>query len=178
MRESEAMALLPDEAALHGAESQRIMSIMFASNGPTKTDQGRIGDWVIIIVEQAADPRLCPISWYLLYVELRGNHPSRFLFVRTDQSTSKMSNKVPSQRLKMRCTQAGLPGAELSSLCLRHADATAAAAGRACERLIKLHGRWKSDCVRVYIKESLKNRLSVSRAMCMRQSPHKATQAS
>jgi len=163
MRESEAMALLEDEAVTRDVDGKKVMSFLFASNEPTKTDQGRIGHWVI--AEQADDMRLCGISWYLLYKELRGDHPSPFLFCPEGKSTSRMSDTLPNQRLKVRCAQAGLPAAEFSSHCLRHGGATAAADGGALERLLKLHGRWKSDCVRVYIKESLQNRLSVSRAL-------------
>ena len=108
--------------------------------------------------------RLCPISWYHLYLELRGEHQSPFLFVRADKAKSRLADRVPNQRLKVRCAQAGLDSAEFSSHCFRHGGATAAAAGGAVERLLKLHGRWTSDAVRVYIKESLGNRLSVSRA--------------
>ena len=163
MRESEAMALREDEAVLRDVDGKKVMSFMFASNEPTKTDQGRSGDWVI--AEQADDMRLCAISWYLLFKELRGGHPSPFLFCSEGKSRSRLSNKLPNQRLKVRCAQAGLLAAEFSSHCLRHGGATAAADGGALERLLKLHGRWKSDCVRIYIKESLRNRLSVSRAL-------------
>ncbi len=60
MRESEAMALLEDEAVLRDIDGKKVMSIMFASNELTKTDQESIGHWVI--VEQADDMRLCAIS--------------------------------------------------------------------------------------------------------------------
>ena len=40
--------------------------------------------------------------------------------------------------------------------------ATAAAAAHAPRDMIKLHGRWKSDCVDNYIEVSAKDRLALS----------------
>ena len=101
---------------------------------------------------------------------MRGGRKSPYLFVngrQADKSVSKLGDKLPNQRLKARCRQVGLDPAEFSSHCLRHGGATAAAAGGAIERLLKAHGRWRSDCVRVYITDTLRNRLLVSRAMML-----------
>ena len=44
----------------------------------------------------------------------------------------------------------------------RKGGATAAAAAGVEERLIRRHGNWRSECVHIYIAETLKNKLSVS----------------
>ena len=80
---------------------------------------------------------------------------------------SRLGLALPNSRLKVRCAQAGIDAAQYSSHSLRHGGATAASVGGAIERLIKAHGRWKSDCVRVYIHDSLQEKLSVSRAMSL-----------
>ncbi len=166
MRESEAVALRLTDLQLHDFEGKKLLTMLFATHEPTKNDPESKGDCVV--AEQATDTRICPISWYLLYLELRGDRKSPYLFVsgsEANKSAAKLGEKLPNQRLKARCEQVGLNPAEFSSHCLRHGGATAAAAGGAIERLLKAHGRWKSDCVRVYITETLRNRLLVSRAM-------------
>ena len=48
----------------------------------------------------------------------------------------------------------------------RSGGASAAAAGGVSDRLLGKHGRWKNDKSRDrYVKDSVKNRLSVTRAM-------------
>jgi integrase len=168
MRESEAVALRLSDLKTQEFDGNKILSMMFATHEPTKNDPESKGDCVV--VEQAEDVRLCPITWTSLYLELRGDRKSPYLFVngrQADKSVSKLGDKLPNQRLKARCRQVGLDPAEFSSHCLRHGGATAAAAGGAIERLLKAHGRWRSDCVRVYITDTLRNRLLVSRAMML-----------
>ncbi len=58
-----------------------------------------------------------------------GNFKSPFLFVsgsQANKSVSKLGDKLPNQRLKARCWQAGLDPANFSSHCLRHGGATEA----------------------------------------------------
>jgi integrase len=163
MRQSEAVELRLTDLMLETVDSKKVMFMLFATHTPTKNDKESKGDCVV--VEQTEDVRVCPISWYLLYLEMRGDHKSPFLLVGSGKSAARMGERLPNQRLKTCCKRAGLDPAEFSSHCLRHGGATAAAAGGVIERLLKAHGRWKSDCVRVYITDTLRNRLSVSRAM-------------
>lgn len=163
MRQSEAVELRLTDLMLETVDSKKVMFMLFATHAPTKNDKESRGDCVV--VEQTEDVRVCPISWYLLYLEMRGDHKSPFLLVGSGKSAARMGERLPNQRLKTCCKRAGLDPAEFSSHCLRHGGATAAAAGGVIERLLKAHGRWKSDCVRVYITDTLRNRLSVSRAM-------------
>ena len=49
---------------------------------------------------------------------------------------------------------------------LRSGGVTQAAQNRISERLLKTHGRWKSDLSKDgYIKDSLDNRLSISKSL-------------
>ena len=168
LRESEAMNLLLDDVQLMTIDGKRVLVVFVETS---KTDQGGEGD-CIFLEENTAQPLRCVVSWYLLYRELRGRHASPLLFApatdgmrRTKAAKSKLNEALPNTRLKVWCRRAVLEPSEWSSHSLRHGGATAAAARGICERLIMLHGRWKSTCVRIYIHESVQARLTVSRAI-------------
>ena len=168
LRESEAMNLLLDDIQLMTIDGKRVLVVFVETS---KTDTGGEGD-CIILEENTVHPLRCVISWYLLYLERRGQHASPFLFApategmrRSKAAESKLHEALPNTRLKVWCRKASLDPSEWSSHSMRHGGATAAAAGGICERLIMLHGRWKSTCVRIYIHESVQARLSVSRAI-------------
>lgn len=165
-RQSEAMHLLYTDIDAVMVEGKRVLRVFFATHEPTKTDPERRGD--CILVEESENPLTCLVAWYRLYLNLRGQHKSEYLFVRAtgdDSAPRRLALSFPNARLKIRCREAGIDEAQYSSHSLRHGGATAASIGGVIERLIKAHGRWKSDCVRVYIHDSLQTKLSVSRAM-------------
>jgi hypothetical protein len=61
-------------------------------------------------------------------------------------------------------TQAGLEQTKFGLHSLRSGGVSEAAHNRIPERLLKAHGRWKSDIAKDgYIKENMRNRLSVSK---------------
>ena len=168
LREAEAMNILLEDVQLMSIDGKRVLVIFVETS---KTDQGGEGD-CIILEENTAHPLRCAVSWYLLYLEMRGQHVSPFLFApttdgkrRSRAAESKLNEALPNTRLKSWCRKASLEPSEWSSHSMRHGGATAAAAGGICERLIMLHGRWKSTCVRIYIHESVQARLTVSRAI-------------
>lgn len=166
-RQSEAINLRCSDIDVVVVDGKRVLRIFFATHEPTKNDREMRGD--CILVEETDTPVTCLVAWYLLYLKLRGRHSSEFLFVSSrsgaGESVKRLGLSLPNQRLKVRCRGAGIDEGQYSSHSLRHGGATAASAGGVIERLIKAHGRWKSDCVRVYIHDSLQTKLSVSRAM-------------
>lgn len=168
LRESEAMNILLEDIQVMTIDGKRVLVVFVETS---KTDLGGEGD-CIILEENTAKPLRCIVSWYLLYLEIRGRHASPFLFVpatdgvrRSRAAESKLHEALPNARLKIWCRKASLDPSEWSSHSMRHGGATAAAAGGICERLIMAHGRWKSTCVRVYIHESIQSLLTVSRAI-------------
>ena len=166
-RQSEAINLRCTDIDIVTVDGKQVLRVFFATHEPTKNDPERRGD--CILIEESENALSCLVAWYRLYNQLRGRHRSEYLFVSSvgggAGSCKRLGPGLPNSRLKARCTQAGIEAAQYSSHSLRHGGATAASAGGVIERLIKAHGRWKSDCVRVYIHDSLQVRLSVSRAM-------------
>ena len=162
-RQSEAINLRCSDIDVVVVDGRQILRVFFATHEPTKNDPERKGD--CILIDESDSAVTCLVAWYRLYMGLRGKHASDYIFVSGRQGVRRLGLQLPNNRLKVRCRQAGIEPAQYSSHSLRHGGATAASVGGVLERLIKQHGRWKSDCVRVYIHDSLQIKLSVSRAM-------------
>jgi len=139
----------------------------------SKTDQYKKGDNVVIAKTEPEE--LCPvhcIKAYLTAASIPGGS-SDFLF-----RNVYMSKKSNSYQLRkgnhMSYTRAreiflsklevmGYDSRKYGLHSFRSGGATAAAAAGVSERLIKKHGRWRSDiCKDMYIHENESNRLSVS----------------
>ena len=77
-----------------------------------------------------------------------------------------MSQETPRHRLHYWLNQIGVADpSEYGFHSLRAGGASEAARAGVHEREIKLHGNWKSDAVRVYIRPQIEERLAVSAAM-------------
>ena len=168
-RQSEAINLRSTDIDVVVVEGKQVLRVFFATHEPTKNDPERRGDCAL--VEESENALTSLVAWHRLYSKLRGTHSSDYVFVSSKggakESVRRLGLTLPNARLKVRCRGVGIDEAQYSSHSLRHGGATAASAGGAIERLIKAHGRWKSDCVRVYIHDSLQAKLSVSRAMSL-----------
>ena len=165
LRESEAVSLRLEDVYVEEVNpGHPVLFVWVGTQDPTKTDQGCRGEY-IILDSNPGNPLECAVSWYLRYRDMRGSHQSPFLFSTSPGNTTKMSSRAPNAILKRWVRKLGLDPAEFSSHSARHGGATAAAAEGVQERLLKRHGRWKSDQVRVYIHETLANRLGVSQAI-------------
>ena len=78
-----------------------------------------------------------------------------------------MSPDTPRGRLKAWLELIGVEEiTEYGFHSLRAAGATDAARAGAEEREIKAHGNWKSDAVKLYIRQSTRDRLRVSKLLC------------
>ena len=163
LRESEAINLRDDHVWFATTDQGvRVLCIWIQSS---KTDQEQVGE-LVILEENLTDVRICPVAWFLRYKSMKAYHPSEWLLVSTTSLANKaLKNSLPNDRLKIWMGKIGEQAQDWSSHSLRHGGATSAAAMGIGERLLKVHGRWRSNCVRVYIHDSLESRLSVSRAI-------------
>jgi len=167
LRESELVAL-----RMHGEnedvwlenfkeEGGKEYEVLFVYVEKSKTDQERRGH--TIVVGPAEDPSICPIALFKQWRKVRWqDHP--YLF-HAKSAERKMSSQTPNGRLKARLSRIGEDATKYGSHSGRRGMATAAAASRVQERLMRKHGNWKSDCIYRYIEESMSNRLQVSAAV-------------
>ena len=142
LRESEVMALKREEVWIHVQQNgERVLCVYLGglqSFTPTKTDQGRQGE-LIVLAENRENRLLCPVAWYLRHEEMRHEHKSPFLiadFIQTHKM-SKMSNELPNLVMKRWITRIGDDPKRFSSHSGRHGGATAAAEMEVAERLIR-----------------------------------------
>ena len=137
--------------------------VLFVFIEKSKTDQARVGH--SIIIGQSEDPKLDVISWFKLAVKAHPFGSGDYFFCNT-KTGARLSDKTPCHIIKDWLGRIGIKDPEsYGSHSCRRGGATAAAAAGIEERLIKRHGNWKSNSVRLYIDESMKNRLSVSLEM-------------
>ena len=140
----------------------------------SKTDVYRRGN-SITIAKTGVD--MCPVMWMKRYLDLAeiSFKPEDFVFrsIRYFKSLNKYKlcsvNKPISYTRARELLHEALStvGADVKSFglhSLRSGGVTSGAANNVSDRLLKIHGRWKSDISRDnYIKDSLENRLSVSK---------------
>lgn len=138
----------------------------------SKTDQYREGAWVIIA---ATGKPTCPVAMlnkYMLLGDIIPGSSEEYLFRALTLKKSlkkyvlrggKLSYTTCRDLFKAALSSIGLDSSYFGLHSLRAGGASAAAALGISDRLFKKHGRWKSDSAKDgYVKESLKNQLSVS----------------
>lgn len=139
----------------------------------SKTDQYRAGDEIFIA---RTFSRLCPVAWIERYLELTGQNKfsPKFLFraLRFDKRQDRIviidaNNKISYTRVREVLRQAlvkvGRDPNVYGLHSLRAGGVTAAVMNGISRRLYKLHGRWSSDAVDSYIKDTLRSRLQVTK---------------
>lgn len=130
----------------------------------SKTDQAGQGQFVFL--HSHADSHVCPVR--CLYA-LSSMTPLGLLtgpiFKTHQHSHQPLSKSTMLTRMKHRLAAMGLPPQPFGLHSLRSGGATAAAQQQVPERMIKVHGRWTSDTVRVYTCAVPEDRWSVSLAM-------------
>ena len=134
-----------------------------------KNDQSREGN-VIHISELSSI--CCPVFNTAMYIQTLGLGPDDYLICKLAK-TKKSHNAIGSHKMSdshirknfKEMVKKPLPhSTNISPHSLRAGGASAAAENGTSDRLISKHGRWKSEGARNgYIKDSLKNRLSVSK---------------
>jgi integrase len=163
LRESEVVSLKRADVRLNDDRGQLYLSVFVNTS---KTDPGGEGD-LVVIEANIRRPRLCIVQTYLDYC-IRRNPAATFLFhssLKNANLKKPLSSTLPCDRLKFWLGRLGVDPSPYGSHSCRRGGTTAAAAAGISERLLQRHGRWKSLCVRIYIVEHLRHRLSVSRAI-------------
>ena len=130
----------------------------------SKTDQAGQGQFVFL--HSHADSRVCPVrSLYRLSCMTPPGLLTGPIFRTHQHAHQQLSKSTMLTRLKHRLEALGLPPQLFGLHSLRSGGATAAAQQQVPERLIKLHGRWTSDTVRIYTCAVPQDRWLVSLAM-------------
>lgn len=120
-----------------------------------------------LVGERAPEDPLCMVRCMEEYLAGTNDVPGGAPLFMTEAG-AKMSGDTPNGRLKVWLRALHLPETDVSTYgfhSLRAGAATEAARAGVHERHIKLHGNWKSDAVRVYIRPDVSDRLRVSGAL-------------
>ena len=139
----------------------------------SKTDQYRDGAWVVIA---RTTTKVCPVKMTERYFTLGGISGSPELHLFRGITRSKNGVKLRKQGgisytrmrelLLEKLEKIGLDPKQYGLHSLRAGGATAAANAGVPDRLFKRHGRWRSENAKDgYVKDSLANRLSVTKDM-------------
>ena len=168
-RYNELCNITPNHIVFH---SQYIRRIFVPRS---KTDIYREGNYVYI---SAPGSQYCPVSVLRKYMNLAGIHDNSDLplfrplvFHRSDSSYTlrdgKMSYSSCREILRDSLKQLGLNPDDYGLHSLRSGGITSVvhnSCNSVSERLLKLHGRWKTDAAKdMYVEESLNNRLRVTK---------------
>ena len=138
-----------------------------------KTDVYRRGNNVVIA---KTNGKACPVSWLLRYISLAElRYDNEDFIVRAiryfkSKNVYKLINVnrplsyTRARELLINClTVLGLDSSKFCLHSLRSGGTTAAAANNISDRLIKEHGRWKTEFSKDgYIQDTISNQLSVS----------------
>jgi site-specific recombinase XerD len=138
--------------------------VLFVFLESSKTDQYRLG--TTILIGKGQEESSCPLYWYKLYASLKDPNEKAFFHMAPEarrQSNTFMAPGTINTLFKKKLKAAGIQ-TYLTSHSLRAGGVTAALRAGVDLRLVKHHGKWKSDAVLVYITESIANQLSVSKA--------------
>lgn len=121
-----------------------------------------------IIVGPDIDPRIDPLKWYNLLLKLR-NANCIALFHRIDHRTNDdggfLSTPTFNSIVKNRLSAIGVEDPQFGGHSARAGGATEAAKRLVETRLIKRHGRWKSDAVYIYIHDDKIGELHLNAAL-------------
>ena len=134
----------------------------------SKTDQLRKGD-ELVIVRTGSDT--CPVSMLEQYMEMARIPSNSRLFLFRHITKTKEGERLKDggvlstlrELFKAKVRQLGYPADKFGLHSLRAGSATAAANADVPDRLLKRHGRWKSENAKDgYVDDSVERRLSVS----------------
>jgi hypothetical protein len=157
MRESEAATLEEADIWLEHIEKEEVL---FVKVETSKTDKERRGH-TIVVGKAEHHPTICPVDRFKIAVARRPESKKFFCRPNGKALYAAEPNKILKKLLLSRPdVDASLYG----SHSLRKEGCTAAAAAGVELTLLKRHGNWKSDAVFTYIKNSMKERLSVSKS--------------
>lgn len=107
---------------------------------------------------------MCPVWWYRLYTKVL-SQGAVFLFHPIGEPLGQLSKSTPNFTAKKALRAIGVDAQNYGSHSCRKGGCTAAVEAGVDLRKVSKHGRWKSNAVEVYVKDSLDSKLAVTRAM-------------
>jgi len=123
------------------------------------------------------DDILCPVHALLSYQALIPSKlraiPTCPVFLSTPHTTQVVDHRSMSATLKQRLTTLGLDATHYGWHSWRRGGTTAMFAAGVAETMIQSHGRWASDCYRIYLDTSVSLEHSLIPTQLLRSSPSK-----
>lgn len=158
-----------DEACVHFPPEMTGQQLVWLRISSSKTnsqrqrrDADRAGDTVVIGPDM--NPDLCPVRWFLRWKVIR-DKSAKFLFPSQNKNnTESIGRSRFSETVKDLCAGANIKTV-LTGHSARAGSATDAIRRGVDLKIVKDHGRWKSDAVFLYIKDDTAARLKVSVAL-------------
>lgn len=143
-------------------EGSRVCFLRVHVNRMAKNDKERRGH-ERLIAERAGEPEWCVVRRMREYLRLERNREEPLF---PTAKGGQMRPDTPRGRLKTWLEWIGVEDVgEYGFHSLRAAGATDAARAGAEEREIKAHGNWKSDAVKLYIRQNTTDRLRISKLL-------------
>jgi len=153
LRRSEAVGLNNEDMILgeETFEGRKVRTLSLTIRKSKTNPEGLEEKQVTAKIYESDDFTCCPISWWLLYNEIKPNHGQKDPAFQTD-SGDRLSIGTPAQRLKEWARKAGISG-KISSHSLRRGAATEASAKGADIDELRILGRWtrNSSSVNIYV---------------------------
>ena len=162
LRESEAVALGPRDVECLVIENEECLVVRVAKQ-TTKVRRGNT-----IVVAMSTDKSICPVYWFKL-LESRRDSRATSWFHTISRAGSKqpraLSKNTPYRIVKKWLKRINIDPTGYGSHSCRRGGVTAAVAANVEMLLVARHGNWTSDAVFLYVSDSHKRKLTVSRAI-------------
>lgn len=133
----------------------------------SKTDQAGSGKTVVVAMDP--DHRICPVRWYWWWMQQRdARAPHLFHSVggKKEEVPNGITGQTLTKAIQKQLERLGFPEPEkYGSHSCRKTGVTRAFEAGVSEDLLKRHGRWASDAVRIYNQPSRETMLTVSKAI-------------
>jgi hypothetical protein len=162
LRESEAIALEPKDVECLTIENEECLVVRVVKQ-VTKVRRGNT-----IVISMSANKRVCPVYWFKLLETRRDKSATKWFHTISKQGGKKsraLSKNTPYHIVKKWLKKIGVDPQGYGSHSCRRGGVTAAVAANVEMLLIARHGNWKSDAVFLYVSDSHKRKLAVSKAI-------------
>jgi len=162
LRESETIALRTEDVGVETMEvdgAQR--EVLLVKVRKAKNDQAGVGH-VIMLGASVNDSQLCVIRWFERYCRMRARQGTKSEFLFATHDDKQLSKTTPSSLLKKAVESIGMDPTMYGSHSARIGGTTEASKSGVSTLLLKNHGRWKSDVVYDYIRQTTEQQLSVT----------------
>lgn len=159
-RESEIVALEREDVWLDTAHTHTDphTPALFIFIQKAKCDQERKG--YTVLVPAGSSPLLCPHEWFKRYLRVRSKQAT--LLFHQDNNNDGLSPQTPYHVIKNELTLVGVDAKGYGSHSCRSGGVSEALdKGDVALHLLKRHGRWKSDAILNYVRDSWERQMKV-----------------